>query len=584
MTAITVKRTLCVLSSWQRREGASASEMPTRFTFPWFGDGIAVGMKKRGYRESTGTGRVEGQEQVTLLSLPDDLLLMLFRHLLSTPCPTLPLSARALESSASAFALAGSCSRLRALFRLSVPSLSIHWHTPVYPHVLASVFAPALRALRVHGHPRADVLLRELAAFPGQLRLRSLALAYCPAPANPIQAILRAGPPLEELHLAFVHCDDLNALLMTVAPKLDKLRRLTLYGVSQLSEEALLTICKSTRENLSHFALRYVRHPSITDETLLAIKGLCPSITALFLDDLRHVTAEGVCRFVSAYAWQLDHLRLYGCRLTPGQLKMLLQKACQLRALGVEEASWSEAMAASVVDALVVAGDGLTDLHLRSVTGLVDIHMGQLISSMPRLERLTVRRQELLTDMSLFHIARLGGGLKALDMRGCFVTDDGLRAVGGQCTKLEEVALGGDGQELSEEGARRLGNDAVSNQGMASLLAGCGKSLTHFSWESPRCRMRGASQTNGGVTVGVANLSAKFLARTLAAHCPNLLRVEVNGLRPSGREKVERARCDLAFMELEEDVKTVDVFIDREHLSLDGNQGHAVLDEMYQFQ
>lgn len=521
------------------------------------------------------------QAPLTLLSLPDDLLLLLFRHLLSTPCPTLPLSARALESSASAFALAGACSRLRMLFRLCVPSLAIDWHTPVYPHVLASTFAPALRALQVHGHPRADVLLRELAAHPGPLKLKSIALAHCPAPANPIQALLQAAPPLSELHLAFVHCDDLNALLMTVAPSLSRLSRLTLHGVSQLTHQALLAVCLSAGQNLTHFALRYVRHPSINDASLVAIEELCPSIKTLFLEDIRHVTPKGTRSFVGAYAQQLERLRLYACRLTPERLEMLVQKACSLRLLGVEEPGWSRAMAPMAVDALVAAGDALTDLHLRNVAGLVDEHVGRVIKSMPLLERVTIRRQECLTDVSLFHIARLGRGLKALDLRGCFVTDDGLMAIGARCTGLEEVALGGDGQDLSEEGARRLGSDAVSNAGMGSLLRGCGKTLTHFTWESPRCRMRGSTRTGVGVAVGVANLSAKVLARTLAANCPNLLRVEVNGLRP--RERVERGRCDLAFMELEEDVKKVDVFIDYEHLSFEGNLRHAVLDERYKF-
>ncbi|CDF36627.1 unnamed protein product [Chondrus crispus] len=283
--------------SKKKKQKAFCREMPTRLPFQWFGDGAGVGVKSRPRRE--GAVGVGHQAPLTLLSLPDDLLLLLFRHLLSTPCPTLPLSARALESSASAFALAGACSRLRMLFRLCVPSLAIDWHTPVYPHVLASTFAPALRALQVHGHPRADVLLRELAAHPGPLKLK------------------------------------------------------------------------------------------------------------------------------------------------------------------------------------------------------------------------------------------------------------------------------------------RLGSDAVSNAGMGSLLRGCGKTLTHFTWESPRCRMRGSTRTGVGVAVGVANLSAKVLARTLAANCPNLLRVEVNGLRP--RERVERGRCDLAFMELEEDVKKVDVFIDYEHLSFEGNLRHAVLDERYKF-
>lgn len=501
--------------------------------------------------------------RATLTSLPPELLRLIFLHLLETPSQSPILCPRALENSEPAFALASTCTLLRNVFRTSAVALDIAWNTPVYLHTLASLLGPSLRALTIRSHAHAETFLNTLCAHPAAPSLRALTLSNCAAPRAALETLARRAPPLRELRLVHVHAD-LSALLRALAPHLARLRVLHVRGASTLSHAALLAACAAAGPALRDLALRYARHPSVTGPTLAAVAAACPRLTHLFLDDVRHAPPPAVAAVCTAYGPRLRALRLHACRLAPRALREVLRACGGVLELALEDPAWSAAQTESVVEAVAECCPGVRELHLRDVRGVLDADVRRLVEALPRLERLALRRQEFVTDAALRHVCRLGAQLTSLDVRGCFVTDDGLEALGEACTRLQVMRLGGDGQDLSEHGAQRVAADAVSNEGLDVLLAGCGATLREFTWETPRCLKRSPAGREFRALVGVERLHAKGLARSLAARCPNLRRVEVNGLRPPARERVERARCDLAFIELEEAVRHVVVLVDSE--------------------
>lgn len=314
---------------------------------------------------------------------------------------------------------------------------------------------------------------------------------------------------------------------------------------------------------MKDLSLCYIRHSSICDDTLHEIAVVCPNLESLFLDDVRHASASTIVQMCMRYAGRLRALRLYACKIPAKEVCAVLDVCKEMEELGLEEQGWSLEEGAKVMGSLIEC-TGLRELCVRGMKGMLDRDLKVMVERMKELERVSVRRVEEITDLGVVYLSEVGERLKSVDLRGCFVSDYGLEVLGRQCTNLQTVRLGSDGVDLTEEGAARVEADGVSNWGMEWLLEGCGHGLREFVWDTPRCRRRGASGRDYRVGVGLEKLTGVAVLAALIRWAPIVEKVEIHGLRPPARERVQRARFDLAVIELEEAARYVVVSVDSE--------------------
>lgn len=505
---------------------------------------------------------VPHEARTALMDLPDELLSRVLHELAGVQRgahPGMPrvLSGRTLEDAESAFALACTCTRLRRLFRASVKGVALVWDSPVFINAIATLFRD-LRAVSVRSHQRADSFLRTLAG----VSLAQLRLANCPAPHGDLMTLARPGS-LRVLDLQFVSSGDASRLVRGLALHCRSLHTLGLRGMSDLTHDAVLALCHASGETIRELSLRDLRNATVTDCTLHAVAYACPRVQTLVLDDIRNATAVGITTTCALFGESLCSLHVLRCGLRDDAIAMLPECCPNLVEFGLDESSAGPYSGAGALAAIEKFGAQLTTVQISGARLLQNVDVRRVVELAPILERVDVRRNNQLTDSAMAYISYLGPTLRVLNIKGCFITDDALECFAARCKRLQEVRLGGDGQLVTPEGARRIGEDALSDDGMEKFLKGVGGALEIFEFETPRRVARSTTGREYFTPVGVARLTAKALALSLAEHCPNLTLVEVNGLRPPVRERVLRARCELAFMELEDKLSGVVVALDR---------------------
>lgn len=507
---------------------------------------------------------------VTLLDIPDELLERIFLALVGTTVPRV-LDTRAISQAEYAYNLASTCQALRQLFTSSFEQIALDWDTPVNISALARLFGKHIRSVLIRRHAHADAFLEALADRPCQLERMSL--WSCPAPQDALQKIVKDScDTLKSLDLHFLEgnlhslrCDDINGLIQSLAVHTSNVERLTLHGMFGVTHNTIVSICASSGERLRHLGLRYLRNESVRDDTLASVASSCPGLQSITIEDVRNCTRNGIVRFCATYRSSLERVDISESGIRDEDVESLADVCPQVRSIGLARNGPLGLTASCTLQVCKKLAEDLYSIRLWDLAFMTDIVLQELPSACPNLQHVSLRHYDDVTDIGVIFLCRaLGKSLQTLDLKGCSITDDALRAIGNTCVCLRVIRLGSDGcsPAITAAGTVRNDNNAISNEGMEALLKGVGANLRHFSWETP---MRYASwpQQPSLRAVGVARLSAKALAKTLITHCPKLRVVHITGLRPPLPDRVERARCDLAFFELETQLPDVVVCLDR---------------------
>lgn len=498
----------------------------------------------------------------SLLDLPHEVLELIFLYVVDAPHLSRSFANRSLQNFDYALWLARAHPRLMMVFRRTIDKLIVLWNDPVGPDDVA-LLSPSLRELSVVGHSLAARFLNSLVKAP-PLLLRVLHLGNVAVLPEAFRTVVSATR-LRSLSLSFVTIQSLPVVLVDIAPHLAGLTQLRLRGLSNLDDVSLLTVCRSVGKSLCNLSLRYLRHVSLNDQVLQSISAICPNVTDLNIEDVRHTTRQGVFDFCWSYRLSLTCLRLRDVRFSLPTAVRLLGACAPLREFALQDMDAAYENTDDLVNILIDAQSSLETLDLRSFFRLHGDEVYEVVRYMRNLKGLTLRRGLAISPSAWELILLPLRGLRNLNLRGTYVTDETLSVIGECCPHLEEIALGGDGHELTVEMAAQYDPYSVSNHGMEKLLEGCGESLREFFWETPRTVL---SLQYGFFyrVLGVEELVAKGLAVSLRKHCRRLQRVEVNWLRPQVAQVAQRAACDLAFIELDESNPRLMVYLDTEPL------------------
>jgi hypothetical protein len=488
----------------------------------------------------------------SLLSLPDDCLLYILALLHESSVPSLPsrLSGRSLDSAAESNALASTCSRLRNLFRGSVIALSINWRDPI-GSTITKLFASGLRHLAVSQHSQASRFVRS--AADESVPLKTLQLSECRVDHDSLSSALRGmRSSLITLSLCYVEGSGVLATLGAAAT-CSGLLDLTLHGMPDVSHQCLIRLFQPQLRALS---IGYLRHPSMGNETLRAISTSCPSLVALQLEDTRWASPKCVADSCIALAPSIRLLSLKSCSMSDDLVHEILGACHRISAVTIQDRMATRVSASSLVRCAGLRSCSLRSLDVSGNPHLCDEHVLSIVQQSPNLRELRVANSPLVSDISLRAIVTdLMTTIEIIDVEKCSITDSGLEFVGAVAPRrLRAFRFGTSGTPTVAGGA--LDWPVLSNHGVEELARGLGQSLRVIYL---RCAAR---RGQGAASSLASGLSAEGVAKSLAMHCPHLEAVCIDGLLPPLRQRVLRARAELALIELEDAAPKCALYVD----------------------
>jgi hypothetical protein len=490
-----------------------------------------------------------------LLALPDDCLLYILALLHESPTPASRsrLFGRSLDCAAESQSLASTCSRLRRLFRGSVVSLSIQWSDPIGSTV-ASLFAKGLRHLAVSQHAQAARFVQSVA--DGKTPLRTLNLAECRVDHEALGAAIRnMHNSLTVLALRYVEGPGMRMTLEAMSA-CTQLVDLTLHGMPDISHDNLVQVFSPQLRALS---IGYLRHPTMSDETLRAIAKRCTNLLALELEDTRWASPMTIAETCISMSHSLCLLSLKSCSMSDRLLNMIFASSGRLGSVAVQDRRGARISASDLVQSCSILGVSLRSLDISGTPQLCDEHIVSLVAQAPYMRELRVANSPLVSDISVRAIATdLRATIEILDVLNCSISDSGLEFVGSVAPpRLRAIRFGGTC--CWEDEATPVGligeRPVVTNYGVEELLRGVGQSLRVFYFEI------GSQNGQAAARPAYAGLSAEGMAKSLAAHCPLLQVVRIEGLLPRLRQRVLRARAELALIMLEEAAPRCELFV-----------------------
>jgi hypothetical protein len=489
-----------------------------------------------------------------LLALPDDCLLYILALLHESPTPALPsrLSGRSLDCAAESHSLASTCARLRRLFSGSVVSLSIQWNDPIGSTV-ATFFAKGLRHLAISQHTQAARFVQSV--VDGKSPLRTLSLAECRIDHDALSSAIRnMRNSLTLLSLRYVEGPGMRKTLDAMSA-CTQLVDLTLHGMPDISHDSLVQVFLPQLRALS---IGYLRHPTMRDETLRAVAVRCSNLVALELEDTRWASPRTVAETCISLSSSLCLLRLKSCSMSDDLLTMIFASTSRIGSVAVQDRRGARISASALVQSCSVLGISLRSLDISGAAQLSDEHVVALVAQAPGLRELRIANSPLVSDVSLRAVATdLNATIEILDVLNCCISDAGLEFVGTVAPpRLRAIRFGGicGGDETTTAGLASE-RSFITNYGVEELLRGVGQSLCAFYFES------GSRNSQAAAGLGSTSLSAEGMAKSLAAHCPLLEVVSIEGLLPRLRQRVLRARAELALIMLEDAAPHCDLYV-----------------------
>jgi hypothetical protein len=500
----------------------------------------------------------------SLLCLSDDVLVRILQLLHgSTATGSMSvLKGRTLENSAESLSLANTCSRLRALFLSSVAGLEIDWHDFGGSGVL-SLFAPRLRHLTVTRHVQSPLFVHVLAEASAPLQ--SLRLAACQvnydALAEALSARMRTS--LISFSLFFTSaCPGCSGVGLTLSALslCTALRDLALHGIEDVTHDSLLRVL-SKSPDLRSLSLGFLRHSSLGPRTIASIPAACAQLASLTLHDVRWAPTDDTVTLCTAISQSLRILSLE-CSFGDELLLQVVNACSNLVSLSCS-GSFCMVSAAGYVAAVKILGAGLLSLDVHETAAVCDEDVLSIVSNAPRLRMLRLRGAWRVSDVGVSHVvSALRNTIEMLDITGCGYSNAALYELGqASAPNLQVLHIGTRrARSVIEYGTLmevRQPPEPVSNAAIEELLRGCGSTLRRFQYEGNREVSSGGNYAGGAFSVA-------GVARSLATHCPNLEVLSLLCICPKLRQRVDRARLELAIIELEENAKACVVYLDRE--------------------
>jgi hypothetical protein len=511
-------------------------------------------------------------ESGSLLSLPDDALLYIMQMLYtsSTPGRMSRLRGRSLEHAGEAYALASTCSRTHGLFTTSVAALDIEWDDAGGTSII-SLFASNLRHLSVSRHMQSPLFINALATARPQLT--SLHLSSCHVNHSALAVAIREGmsSSLTAFSLVFTTpCLGFDSIYTTLAAlaSCSNLRDLSLHGMEDLTSASLLHALDNAGD-LRSLSLGFLRHNSLGSHVLEAIPSRCPRLASLSLHDVSWAEPDAVASVCTAFAKTLRVLCLQ-CAVTDAMLIQIATACTGLASISVS-GKLSQVSSGGYVAAAEILGNSLLSLECHATSMINDDDVRSIVTCAPGLRTLFLRRASRVTDAGVFHILSvLCESIEVLDIFGCTISDRALYHIGEIAPpKLRAIYLGtaracrgvDEPPHLLAENGDDYAPLPITNSGIEELVRGCGRTLQRFHCDCISDSIRYDPFNSSFSAVGVA--------RSLAVHCPHLMVASLYGLMPGPRKNVERARLELAVVELEENAADCVVYLDKEAPQLD---------------
>ena len=86
--------------------------------------------------------------------------------------------------------------------------------------------------------------------------------------------------------------------------------------------------------------------------------------------------------------------------------------------------------------------NGLETLNIQSCTKITDNGIKYISDGCPQLTSINISNCRELTDISLLHLANGCSSLISIDISGTKITDNGLKLLVSQSSKLQNISLG----------------------------------------------------------------------------------------------------------------------------------------------
>ncbi|XP_078447246.1 F-box/RNI-like superfamily protein [Wolffia australiana] len=221
-------------------------------------------------------------------------------------------------------------------------------------------------------------------------------------------------------HLSLSWCkNNMNSLLLSLAPKFTKLRVLSLrQNKPQLEDDAVecvATHCRDLRD------LDLSKSLKLRDCSLYALAHGCPNLTTLNISGCSAFSDTALAYLVTSCR-NLKSLNLCGCvRASSDRALQAIARSCQqLQCLNL---GWCEGVTDKGVMALAFGCPDLRNLDLCGCVLITDESVVALAEGCPRLRSLDLYYCQNITDRAMYSLARRAGpdgsGLVNLNISQC---------------------------------------------------------------------------------------------------------------------------------------------------------------------
>eukprot|EP00271_Cylindrocystis_brebissonii_P007489 TRINITY_DN2105_c0_g3_i1.p1 TRINITY_DN2105_c0_g3~~TRINITY_DN2105_c0_g3_i1.p1 ORF type:complete len:565 (+),score=81.98 TRINITY_DN2105_c0_g3_i1:540-2234(+) len=266
----------------------------------------------------------------------------------------------------------------------------------------------------------------------GLTQLKHLDLKHCKrVTGEGIASVATGCLKLQVLHLGVVEVGDTGIIALGRHSK--HLEELYLdYGWGKwgkLSQHAVSVLAKGCRQ-LKVLSLRGSKQ--VDDEVLQGLQQGCPSLTSLDLHACELVTDLGLQSVIKGCK-KLENLVLSGTNVGANVIAVNegLPRLTNLRLNGD-----------LITDALLktIAGTckGLAELYMANCRNITDAGLEQLLTDCKGLKTLTAKSSPLITGMAF---TSRSPTLENLNLSSCGITNEGLAAIVGNCTKVSFLSI-----------------------------------------------------------------------------------------------------------------------------------------------
>lgn len=223
---------------------------------------------------------------------------------------------------------------------------------------------------------------------------------------------------------------------------------------------------------------------AITDSIVQEVCAMNPHILSLNLHKC-DITDAGVS-VISRYCLDLQEICLSECHdITNLGLRSLSMKCTQLQLIDFTNCSRLDDMSLRVVAASL---ERLRTLILSGCKKITDMGMREIAHCCTELVLLDLRNCERIGEFGNYALCAIGKHcrkLETLDMRGCHVSDAGIRAIGRGCINLSEFHISHcakvSGKALLELASKCkklttlsvIGCDKIANTDMCKIVCSC---------------------------------------------------------------------------------------------------------------